>query len=369
MALFIDIHAIQTVPPANINRDEDGSPKSTTFGGTRRARVSSQAWKRAIRKDFENHLDSSELGVRSLRLVDDIAKAVVELSGTTMENAEKLAAGALAAAGIKTKETKPRRESEKPYQATGALLFLSNPQISRLAELAVEHSDGKIPTQAAKAVLNSGNSIDLALFGRMIADAPDLKVDATAQVAHAIGVHPLVPEFDYFTAVDDRSPDGNAGAGMIGTVEFNASTLYRYATVNVTELHRILGSVEAPARAVEAFVRSFVTSMPTGKQNTFANRTLPTFVLTTVRNDQPINLAGAFENAIAEPGNRAQMASERLVEKAIDTDKQYGLKPVAAYAVESPSHAVAGDYAAAVTLPALTDGLAATVRELIQEPA
>ena len=43
---IVDVHVLQTVPPSNLNRDDTGSPKSATFGGVRRARVSSQAWKR-----------------------------------------------------------------------------------------------------------------------------------------------------------------------------------------------------------------------------------------------------------------------------------------------------------------------------------
>lgn len=370
MTTFIDYHVIQTVPPANINRDEDGSPKSTTFGGTRRARVSSQAWKRAVRRDFAGHLDDSELGVRSLRLVADIAKRITARNGAiTADAADDLAAAALKAAGIKSEKSKPRKESDATYTKTGALLFLSNPQIDELAQLAADAPDGKIQANDAKQVLRRGNSIDLALFGRMIADSPDLKVDAAAQVAHAIGVHPLVSEFDYFTAVDDRQDDDNAGAGMIGTVEFNASTLYRYATVNVSALRETLGSDDATARGVEAFTRSFITSMPTGKQNTFANRTLPDFVLVSVRDDQPINLASAFEEAIETPGNRARVAAERLLQRAADTDVAYGLTPIASFTVAAPGFLANTSYAATVPLPQLIELVTAEARARSGEPA
>lgn len=369
MSLFIDYHVVQTIPPANINRDEDGSPKTATFGGTRRARVSSQAWKRAIRKDFTRHLDQSELGVRSLRLVDGIAAVICGIDPALEDSSQALAASVLNAAGIKTEKSKPRKESDSEFHKTGALLFLSNPQIAGLAELATRNPDGKITKSDARKVLGEGNSIDLALFGRMIADTPDLNVDAAAQVAHAIGVHQVVPEFDYFTAVDDVKQEDNAGAGMIGTVEFNASTLYRYATVNVSALAANLGSVDATARAVEAFTRSFITSMPTGKQNTFANRTLPEFVLAVVRDDQPINLAGAFEDAIIEVGDRARLAASRLAARAIDLDKQFGLPPLSAYAIERPSEPVATEYAEGVDLPGLVAKLSIAARERMAEPA
>lgn len=360
MSLFIDFHAIQTVPPANINRDEDGSPKTTVFGGRRRARVSSQAWKRAIRRDFEGFLDQSDLGVRSLRIVDEIKARIMAADPTLADSAEELAVGALTAAGIKVEKNKARKNAEsEDFQKTGALLFLSNPQIDALAQLAIT-SEGKPDRKAAKEVLTKGNSIDLALFGRMIADSPDLNVDAAAQVAHAIGVHTVVSEFDYFTAVDDRAPEDNAGAGMIGTVEFNASTLYRYATVNVSALRENLGDDQATARAIEAFTQSFVTSMPTGKQNTFANRTLPDFVLATVRDDQPINLAGAFEAAIDEPGDRTVTAAERLITKAKSVHEKFA-PPLTSFVI-SHDNSVDDQFATSTTLKRLGEILGTEVR-------
>ena len=366
MSVYIDLHAIQSVPPANINRDEDGSPKTATFGGTRRARVSSQAWKRAMRNDFADHLDDSELGIRTLRMVDQIAARIVELDTSLKDNAQALAVEVLTATGIKVEKVKPRKGDNDAveYSKTGALLFLSNPQIDALAELAVA-TDGKIEKKAAKAVLERGNSIDLALFGRMIADAPDLKVDAAAQVAHALGTHTVVPEFDYFTAVDDKQVEGNAGAGMIGTVEFNTATLYRYATVNLSKLNENLGSPEATARAVEAFVRAFATSMPTGKRNTFANKTLPSFILATVRVDQPINFAAAFEEAVDSGNGLTVKSIKRLAEEANRIYAAYDAAPAVSYAVVTREVEGVAELAEKVTLDGLTTALGRQVRDRV----
>ena len=60
-SLFIDVHILQTVPPSNINRDDTGSPKSARFGGVKRARVSSQAWKKATRDLFPTCLMRTKL--------------------------------------------------------------------------------------------------------------------------------------------------------------------------------------------------------------------------------------------------------------------------------------------------------------------
>lgn len=327
MTTYIDIHALQTVPPSNINRDDTGAPKSAQFGGVRRARVSSQAWKRATRAEFNSHLDQSELGERTMFVAERIAEAIARKAGTLGDKAEEMAVEVLKATGLKVEKPKAKDgvdEAELRWK-TQYLVFVSRAQIEKLADLAIAAAEeGKaVPKKDAKAALNDDHSIDVALFGRMIADAADLNVDACCQVSHAISVHAVSTEFDYFTAVDDNAAEDNAGAGMIGTVEFNSSTLYRYANVNADELAASLGSVEAAARAVEAFVKAFVVSMPTGKQNTFANRTLPDLVVVRVRGDQPVNLAEAFENAIEGTEGRTKKAAIALGRYSAQLDEAY----------------------------------------------
>jgi CRISPR system Cascade subunit CasC len=303
MSTFIDIHIIQTVPSSNVNRDDTGRPKTAYFGGFERARVSSQAWKRATRKDFESYLPEDLQGVRTLRIIDEIARRIKESDSAIDDSAAgKRAADVMAAAGIKFKTARPKKGEEAATTPQSEyLLFVSNQQIDRLASLALESSDGTVDKAAAKAALNTHHGVDVALFGRMVADDTSINVDASVQVAHAIGTHTVVPEYDYFTAVDDLNKD-DASAGMIGVVEFNSSTLYRYATVNLTQLRENLGDDALTLTAVDAFVRSFATSMPTGKQNTFANRTLPDAILVQVRADRPVNLVGAFEVPVAADG-------------------------------------------------------------------
>lgn len=335
---IVDIHVLQTVPPSNINRDDTGSPKSAIYGGKRRARVSSQAWKRATRDAFEEVLDRSELGVRTKRVVelvgDEITKQAPDLKESALELAEKV----INAAGIKTKAA---RKKDEPNES-GYLLFLSRRQVENLAELAVSAArdsgeERPEPDKGeAKRRARQEHSVDVALFGRMVADVTDLNVDAAVQVAHALSVHAVDNEFDYFTAVDDHKRadvDEDAGAGMIGTVEFSSSTMYRYATVDVDRLQDNLGNGDVCRRAVEAFVRAFVSSMPTGKQNTFANRTLPDAVLVVVRDTQSINLVGAFEEPVDGRGNggRITAAAERLAAQGEEVRQAYGQEPVAAW--------------------------------------
>ncbi len=329
---YIDVHVVQTVPPSNLNRDDTGSPKTAFYGGVRRARVSSQAWKRATRTAFRDVLDLSLLGVRTRRVVELVAEEIRrQNSDVGWEAAITAAEGVLGKAGIKLK---PARKKEAP-QESGYLLFLSRRQVQNLAAAALAAHDGGEHLVNVKQLADTEHSVDLALFGRMVADTRDLDVDAAVQVAHAISVHAVEEQFDYFTAVDDHKAadeEEDAGAAMIGTVEFNSSTLYRYATIDVVRLAENLGDPAAVRAAVEAFVGCFVTSMPTGKQNTFANRTLPDAVLVQVRDDQPVNYVGAFEEAIVSPSGRVALAVDRLAEHARELDQAYGLHAVESFA-------------------------------------
>ncbi len=292
MTTYIEFHALQTVPPSNINRDDSGAPKTAVYGGVTRSRVSSQSWKRAIREDFNEALDPLEVGTRSRMIVGSIATAIDARRPDLSDRAQDLAVAAMEAAGFKKPMPKTRRKGEPEGQPeTGYLVFLSQRQIESLAGAAAAVSDEidpKAAMQAAKVkqLVDADHSIDVALFGRMIADSSDLNVDAACQVAHAISVHEATPEYDFYTAVDDakdrNEDEEDAGAGMMGTVAYISSTLYRYAAINVDQLSENLGSTEATNRAIEAFLRSFVVSMPSGKQTTFANGTRPDVVLVTV---------------------------------------------------------------------------------------
>lgn len=330
---LVDIHILQTVPPSNINRDDTGSPKTATYGGVRRARVSSQAWKRATRVAFDDHLDRADLGVRTKRVVELLADEITARSRELGDRAGQLATETMRQVGLKVEPPKKDASAEAGY-----LVFFSRRQVENLASAAVEAAGADDVGKALKAakvkdLADRDHSVDIALFGRMVADQADINVDAAAQVAHAISVHPVETEFDYFTAVDDRNTEEETGAGMIGTVEFNSSTLYRYATVDVNRLADNLGDPTATRRAVEAFVSAFVRSMPTGKQNTFANRTLPEGVVVQVRQSQPINLVGAFEHPVQEldAAGRGKSAAEALRDEAREIERAYGERPVAAW--------------------------------------
>ncbi|WBB79295.1 type I-E CRISPR-associated protein Cas7/Cse4/CasC [Micromonospora sp. WMMD882] len=370
---IIDVHALQTVPPSNLNRDDTGSPKTAVYGGVRRARVSSQAWKRAIRLAFAGLLDRSQLGERTKRVGESLAARIRALDpDVTGEEASALAAEVFVAGGLAKLD---KKKGELKDVESGYLLFLSHRQSDNLAAAALEASRAGVALDRGrfKELVNSEHSVDIAMFGRMVADLSDINVDAACQVSHAISVHAVDNEFDYFTAVDDRKADAaETGAGMIGTVEFNSSTLYRYATVDVDALHRTLGDAAATRAAVEAFLTAFARSMPTGKQNTFAHRTLPDAVLVRVRDSQPINLVGAFETPIREThaAGRIELAAEALAKHTRAVESAYGERPVGAWVTQvGEQTAVLADLGKAVTLSELVTGVGEQVAVALGQPA
>lgn len=283
MSLFLEFHLIQNFAPSNLNRDDTGAPKDALFGGQRRARVSSQCFKRAVRLATSEHelLPLANRGIRTKRLKTLLLE---RLAGRDAEEAGAKIEVALAAAGLKLKD-----DGKTEY-----LLFLGEGEVVAFADLIEQHWDelpvggdkkskkdakASLPAEIvkkAKALLDGGKAVDVALFGRMLADLPSVNQDAACQVAHAISTHRVEREFDYFTAVDDKGDADETGAGMIGQVEFNSATLYRYAVLDLRKLlDNLQGDVELALSAVEAFTRALALAIPSGKQNSFAAHNPP----------------------------------------------------------------------------------------------
>lgn len=328
MSLFIEYHLIQNFAPSNLNRDDTGAPKDALFGGHRRARVSSQCFKRAIRDAAsEQTLIAPEY--RAVR-TKQIKRLLLELlDGYAPEDASAKINAALSAAGLKVKDD----------DKTEYLLFLGEREIAGFAELIKQHWDELVSTETnkkkakasapaevvkqAKALLDGGKAVDIALFGRMLADMPGVNRDASCQVAHAISTHRVEREFDYFTAVDDKGGPDETGAGMIGQVEFNSATFYRYAVIDAKKLaENLQGDKELAQSAIAAFTQAIVRAIPTGKQNSFAAHNMPAFVGVSLRHSAPLNLANAFEKPIFS--SRESSLSELSVAALGEHEKQIG---------------------------------------------
>ena len=348
MKTIVEIHALQNFVPSNLNRDDTGAPKDALFGGTRRARVSSQCFKRAVRQHFAELVKQSELSpddvaFRTKRVLDALTTALMEKGRVEAEAIEK-ARLALAAMELTVKE-----DGKSEY-----LLFLGQREISNIAEIihgkwdsitasAPASAEGKKPGKAKKQaaqsadpelkkaldkVFNGGKAVDVALFGRMLADMPEKNQNAACQVAHAISTHSVEREFDFYTAVDDLKPEDTAGADMMGTVEFNSACFYRYAVVDWEKLVKNLqNDRELAAKGLRAFLEGFVVAEPTGKQNTFAAHNPPEFVAVSVRrNTAPRNLANAFESAVRvrKDESLSKKSAEELAKKATALQAAFG---------------------------------------------
>lgn len=342
--LYIDFHVIQTVPPSCVNRDDTGRPKTAVYGGANRARVSSQAWKHSMREMFKELVDNEKMGYRTKYIKQLIIENMCKLSPNGDKSKYDDAVDEIMKLKYKLNNKDHALFSFENSEKTKVLFFISNVQsikfaekvledIKRWQEKTTEDKKSKIKdianVQEYRKILSDNPSIDLALFGRMAADDNDLNVDASAQVAHSISTHAVQNEYDYFTAVDDCSPADNAGAGHLGTMEFNSSTLYRYATVNAADLFKLIG--EDTADAVKAFAQAFICSMPTGKQNSYANKTLPDMVYVTVRKDQPVNLCGAFEKPVYSKEGYAELSKEALFGYAQKLYEDYSDPPVCSF--------------------------------------
>lgn len=343
MTTFVEIHALQTVPPSCINRDDSGTPKTAIYGGVQRSRVSSQSWKAAVRRFFRDNT-TVELGTRTKELPHMVATKITQIDpSVSLEDAMNKAVQALDATKTKKEqkvvETPTKKQIEKAesegreiHPTLHSMMLVSQAQVDSLAQLIVDSGDGKPKKADILKVLDAKHSVDLALFGRMVASNKTLSVDGATQFAHAIGVTDCEVEFDFYTAVDDKKAgrdDSDAGSGMMGVKEFTEATLYRYACVDMTSLAENLGDdASAANESVAAFVDAFVRSMPTGSIRSYGNPGLPDTVVVTVRDNQPFNVASAFRTPVSlYDGEIMEVATERMIKRLDMYAAKYDLAP------------------------------------------
>ena len=326
--MIIELHAIQSFAPSNLNRDDTGNPKEALFGGVRRARISSQSAKRAMRisEVFKNSVDVPT-GTRTKKLVSHIAKRM-ERDGVDIAWTESHATA------IAT-DLYAKLDSKSETNETSVLLYISDAEIDEIVRFLTDarENDTEPDIKAfgkgfVKQLANRTSAPDIALFGRMLAEKPELNIDAACQVAHAISSHEVnTAEFDYFTAVDDFTPEDTSGAGMLGLIPFNSATYYRCARVDSEQLVKNLGGDSDLARqTVAAFMQAFALVVPSGMKNSFVNQHVPDFLLAVARpNNDGQSLANAFEQPIrpvrkdggyAEPSVKALSSYWDQVESA-----------------------------------------------------
>ncbi len=307
----IEVHLIQNFAPSNLNRDDTGQPKSATFGGFRRARISSQCSKRSTRQ-FWRKGGQMQAGVRTKLLKSELAPRLAASGRTDEQIGEALDAFLT--------QFYSKMDSKDPNK-TSVLLFVSRQELDVCVDTIEKNWEALSGGNAIEKTMARGlideiakakTSADIALFGRMLAEQPGRNTDGACQVAHPISTHKVDMEMDFFTAVDDLNPEEETGAGMMGIVGFNSACYYRYALVDRDQLARNLshkterkdGSWAQDLEAedyqeadtvIQAFLEAMVFAIPTGKQNSFAAQNLPSFGLFVRRESGvPMSLANAF---------------------------------------------------------------------------
>ncbi|MBV7315800.1 type I-E CRISPR-associated protein Cas7/Cse4/CasC [Shewanella sp. NIFS-20-20] len=317
MSQFIQLHLLTSYAPANLNRDDLGRPKTAKMGGFERLRVSSQSLKRNWRVSelFEEAM-AGKIGTRTKRFGEEIFTALI--ANDVKEKAAKEWATAIA--GVFGKNKKDSLDIEQLAHISPA------ERDAALTLVAILVEQNRAPTEAELVLLkNEHTAVDIALFGRMLASSPAFNVEAACQVAHAISVHSVVVEDDYFTAVDDLN-DGqtDAGSAHIGESGFAAALFYSYICINKTQLIDNLSGNEALANAaIRALTEAAVKVAPTGKQNSFASRAYASFALAEKGEQQPRQLSVAFLKPVND-ADQAGAAIAALTNQVTNFDKVYG---------------------------------------------
>lgn len=381
----LELHIIQSVPVACLNRDDFNSPKTAVFGGVQRARVSSQSWKRAIRKMAkEADKDALFKGVRSRRMVSEISKKLQE------KNIDREVSIIIAEQIADIVETLDLKKPDSyGYKKIKTLMFFSDLEYDEIVNAV---TDDKIKTAAEKvkssssAVNDFGASMeeikdklgkeeagkefkrlkkqfetdekafkkaiggttvrnaikaaklmdaaDIALFGRMVAKDHTLTVEAASMFSHALSTHKVDNEIDFFAAVDDLQAKEESGAGITSTLEFNSATYYRFAALNLDMLadgdHLQGLSLDQRKSVVQTFVDAVVKAIPGARKNTMNGNTVPDYVLGVIREKgHPIQLVNAFERPVRSTQGHAVESINRLNAEYVDLKDTWGVEGIA----------------------------------------
>lgn len=338
---IIEFHILQSFPVTCLNRDDVGSPKTAVIGGTTRARVSSQCWKRQVRLTL--HALGTVHGSRTKLIAEMIAQACLA-KGATAEQA--CACGdKIEQIFIKKKDDKKPKKTkdndapensanDEAQDKTDTLLFLSPNEIDILAnaflaadfapEQVITQKDPKKQAKEMAALIGpvaaAVDALDIALFGRMVAQAAELNVEAACSFAHAISTHKASSEIEFFTAVDDLQTE--PGAGHMGSLEFTSATYYRYISLNLGQLYGTLAGQNLP-EAIAAFTKALFLAVPNARQTTMSGASPWDFAKIYVRKGQRLQVP--FETAVkADNGGFVQPSIRALTTYLDKQEKLHG---------------------------------------------
>lgn len=381
MSRFVQLHLLTSYPPANLNRDDTGRPKTALVGEALRLRISSQSLKRAWRTSdvFANFFDAREkiIGTRTKRVGVDWIYSRLIADGVAEGDAKAWSQEIQRTFGEPEKEKKDDPDAIflnsqlvhiSPIEREKLAAFVGNlakylthgteDELVSRAERAIQKRDKASDKKKANAALarelaeillvKENTASDIALFGRMLAAVPAYNFDAAVQVAHAFTVHKAAVEDDYFSAVDDLNTGlEDAGAGHIGERGYGAGLFYLYLCINREQLRENLGGDAAlTERTLEALAHAIAKVSPTGMQNSFASRAYAVYALAEKGDQQPRSLAQAFLKPVrgGEDHDLFENSVRALIQRCENFDKVYGACADARYTfnVETGEGALAG---------------------------
>jgi CRISPR system Cascade subunit CasC len=334
----IEYHILQSFPVTCLNRDDVGAPKSAMVGGVSRARVSSQCWKRQVR------LSLQELGIVTgirTKLINDLVKAECEKQGATPAQAEacgsKLEQVFIKGSDSDKKVKKGDEDGpDDTADKTDTLLFLSPGEVTKIVEAfknqgfdpnkVITQKDAKKKAQEVAKIIGKSNyavdGLDIALFGRMVAQAATMNVEAAASFSHAISTHKTTNEVEFFTALDDLNKE--QGSAHMGSLEFNAATYYRYISVDLGQLFQTLGGTQFIPTAIDKFTKALYLAVPSARQTTQSGASPWEFAKVYVRKGQRLQVP--FETPVpkAKDGGFIEPSKKELRDYLTKKEKLSG---------------------------------------------
>ena len=324
MTRFVQLHFLTVYPPSNPNRDDQGRPKTAIYGGVPRLRLSSQSLKRAARlSDAMRTSLEGHMGERTQRIGDVVRRHLLD-KGADEQQADRIAWDV---ADIFGKVDEAAIKKNPAHVRIRQLAFIAPAERAAAFEWADKMLAGEDkPTDLKTIVLRSADgAVDVAMFGRMLADDPDFNREAAVQLSHAITTHRAIVEDDWYTAVDDlKRPAEDMGAGFVGEAGFGSGVYYLYACIDTGLLVRNLDGDRALARrAVEAVVEAFATATPSGKRNSYNHHARAGYIRAEAGPTQPRSLAAAFLKPVT--GEDLMTASVEVLEVMAEKfDHAYG---------------------------------------------
>ena len=334
----VEYHIIQSFPVTCLNRDDVGAPKTAVVGGSTRARVSSQCWKRQVRLALREL--GVELGSRT-KLIAELISEACRQKGATEDQAKAcgdkienifIKKNEEETAEKEAKKVKKKKEvneedvgvEDERDEKTDTLLFISPSEVDLLAEkfrevkfkpeALITKPKAKNQAKQLADIIGKTNqavdALDIALFGRMVAQVAKLNVEASASFAHAISTHKVANEVEFFTALDDRAEE--PGSAHMGSLEFNSATYYRYISLDLGQLWQTMAGQKIP-ESVEAFTKALYLAVPSARQTSQSGASPWEFARIFVRKGQRLQVP--FETAVKpENGGYLEPSIQTLCE-------------------------------------------------------